>query len=315
MFLFIFSVILLSSGVSVHASRVEPQPNVHVDNHFPTGPTSIDIVGAPGDVITKEIHVTNRFGKEKAYSIEIEDFQGSSDDPDQTVLLQADQSGRYGAKDWIEPEFYEFSNNHADRTFFDVTIRIPENADAGDHYGSVLISPEREADEIEGEGTTPTIKVRSRVGVLFFITVTGETVENGSLQTFEINEPWYEKGPVNFRSVFRNEGTVRLRPHGEIVIKNMTGMAVETIEVEPYNVLRNSVRGMNYVWNPQKFLIGKYTAEFTLYNGYTDIPDGQIASFWIVPWKHILTLVGTLLAFVLILRFMRRNVEVKVKKK
>jgi hypothetical protein len=299
-----------------NAMRVERMENVEVDEKFPIGPTQFNIVAEPGEVITKSIQVDNRFGRAQKFIIEVEDFQGSTEDPDQTVLLQGDEEGRYSAKNWIEPEFWEFtSQNHGERTFFDIVIRIPETADAGDHYGSVLVSAEPEVSLKDTENVGGNIIITSRVGSLFFITVKGDVTEDGALDSFQADNTSYEKAPVNFRSVFRNEGTVRLRPHGEIIIKSMTGATVDTIEVEPYNVLRNSVRGMNYTWNPQKFLIGKYTATITLYNGHNDTPDVQETSFWMVPWKHILAIIITLLVFITGLRFIRKNVEVKVKKK
>ena len=91
-----------------------------------------------------------------------------------------------------------------------------------------------------------------------------------------------------FSTVFENTGSVRLRPSGDIVIKNMFGMKAGEIKVEGYNVLRNSVRGLSYNWGAKGFNFGRYTADITINPGYASSTINKMSvSFWIVPWQTI----------------------------
>lgn len=311
---FIVIVAVFSFSQSATASKVEIMNDVPVDSSFPSGPTSFPLEMERGETITRTIQVDNRFGKERKFKVQVEDFQGSTDDPSQTVLLQGDKSGRYSAKDWVKPELMEFTSNHAERTYFDVTVHIPESADSGDHYASVLISAEPDVKEGDIDTTKPNVRITSRVGILFFIRVRGDIVEDGRLESFQNKDFWYESTPVNFRTIYKNDGSVRIRPYGEITITNMFGSVEDILQIEPYNVLRNSVRSMTHAWDTKKFLIGKYEASIVLRNGFNDTIETKTVEFWIVPWK-ILTAI--LFGFVMVgfgIRYLKNNVELKIKK-
>lgn len=233
--LFFFWIFLVGIGVFFIASesradRIEKMKEVPIENDFPIGPSQISIEANPGDIIKKEIQVDNRAGEQREFHVEIEDFEGSNTDPDQTVLLQGDKNGRYGAKDWFSLEKKDFTLEHGDRQYLDVTINIPQNADAGDHYASVLVSMIPKENDKKGGSN---VRITSRAGILFFIKIRGVATRSGELKTFGVEKKWYwnllgEKdkngkvlNSVNLETTFGNSGTVRLRPSGKIEIKNM----------------------------------------------------------------------------------------------
>jgi len=298
------------------AYEIEKRSDVSIRNDFPIGPTQFEIVVDRGDIITKQIQIDNRKGEKWKFMVEVEDFEGSLENPRENVILRGSESGKYGAKDWVTPEMMEFETDHGDRLFMDVTIKIPENADAGDHYASVLISAlprEDDIDEIQGQN----IRITSRAGILFFIRVKGAIKEEGKVKSFESDRKWYEKTPVIFRTIFENTGSVRLRPYGSIIIKNMLGESISGVEVVPFNVLRDSTRSMTESFESDSFLIGKYTATLKMNRGYGDIVDEESVSFWIIPWKIILVAIVSLIVFYGILKLIRKkfHLEVKIKKK
>jgi len=311
---FIIFVCICFFPVQAFAMKTEVMENVPADNSFPVGPTSFSIDASPGDSIIKTIQIDNRFGRSKNFSISVEDFQGSESDPAQTVLLQGEKSGRYSAKDWITLESTGFtSNHHGERTRMNVTVRIPENADPGDHYASVIVSADPDAVQDQENLGEANVRIISRVGILFFIRVLGNIEEKGQLQSFESVSRWYWEQPVNFNIVYKNSGTVRTRPFGEVRITNIFGSVSGVIYVDPYTVLRNSIRGMKYEWHPENLPFGRYAATLKLYNGYNGLFEEKQIFFWIFPWKQCG--VGILLAvsvFALI-RFFRKNFEVKRK--
>ncbi|MDZ4385090.1 MAG: hypothetical protein U0944_01595, partial [Candidatus Moranbacteria bacterium] len=308
----LFLACVLLSGGNVRAAKLEQLKDVNVTGDFDFGPTSFSIDAAQGETVTKTLQLTNRNGEPQEYIISAEDFQGS-ENPDQTVLLQGGKIGRYSAKDWVHLEMDKFTTKHGERQFFDVTINIPKEADAGDHYVSVLASATPKVEQKESRvDAKPNVVITSRVGALFFIKVKGKTIEEGSLQSFKANRFWYEKPPVAFKIVSKNEGTVRLRPSGKIVIKNMFGAVVDSVEVKPFNVLRESMRGLDLNWESQKFLVGRYTANLELDRGYGGQADMRSVSFWLIPWKQLGIGLAGLVFFVLLVNFTRKRVDVRI---
>ena len=131
----VLSVALLLAGIlpfsPAKAARVEMQNNVPNQGNFDVGPTSFSIDASPGETIVKQLQLTNRKGEDWEFSISVEDFQGSVSDPNTTVLLQGDKSGKYSAKTWITPELDKFTLKHGEREFFNVTITVPPRRGSG----------------------------------------------------------------------------------------------------------------------------------------------------------------------------------------
>lgn len=308
-------VFLMSSTIPVLASKTEKMKPNPERGGFDMAPGSFGVEVNAGDTFKQTIQVTNWSGKTSRFKVEVEDFEGSKTVDNSGVVLQGANPGRFSARDWVKPEFWEFSMDREDRMWFDVEVTVPKNADSGDHYASVLVT--MLADPVKDDQKTDkkqsNVAIQSRVGVLMFLRVRGPIKESGELQSFAVWKKWYEKTPVDFTSVFKNDGTVRLKPEGKIEIKNWFGNVVETIPVETYNVLRDSVRAMNYHWEKKGFHIGKYTAVLSLNRGYENAVDVKVVTFWMIPWKQILITLLILLVVYKTLRFVGSKFEVRRK--
>lgn len=291
----------LAGPLSLQAGKKEILKDLNVYNDFELGPTSFEIEAEPGTVLTKSFFVTNREGKERTYKVEVEDFEGSLDDPTQTVLLKGDKTGKYGAKEWIVPEIREFRLKHGERQFVDFVLKVPETADAGDHYASILVSAVP-----ENVDKNSNVRITSRVGALLFVRVRGEITEEGGLQNLWTRKDVYTGWPVDLNLTFKNTGTVRLQPHGKIVITNFLGKVVDNIPVKSFNSLRNSIRGISYDWERKNdFLIGRFTAIAYIDRGYGNFVDSETVTFWIFPKKElaiILILILVLFSSIIFLR-------------
>jgi len=299
-----------------NAARVEMMKDVPERGDFDLGPTSFEIEASPGEKITKTMQITNRKGVAQNFLVAVEDFQGSMDDPEKTVLLQGDKDGKYGAKDWVVPEMTTFQLKHGERQFFDVTIEVPKNADAGDHYASVLVSapPTVDAENTE-DRSKPNVMITSRVGALFFVKVKGNIREEGMLRSFAVKEEINKQAPVDFKIIFENKGTVRIQPSGRIEIKNIAGNVVDVVAVNSFNVLRDSFRAVNFQWNPGDFSFGQYTAQLQLARGYGDLTDSKSVTFWVIPVKKIMIGIGIFAIMFLLIHFFRKNIKISTVKK
>jgi len=302
----------------VSAYRMEKMDKPPERRNFDVGPTSFGIELSPGESAKRTIQVTDwiKEYREDEFQVEIEDFVGSSN-LDETIALQGSESGRFGAKEWVKPEISDFKLNFGDRIFLDIEIKVPESADAGDHYAAVLVSniPKKSDEEGSVDSKKSNVLIKSRVGVLLFVRVKGPVNEEGQLVSFEKDKKWYEKSPVKLQTIFENKGTVRLQPHGKIEIRNMLGKVSDSIDIEPYNVLRESSRKMSYQWDGSGFLIGRYVAKIKIDRGYGDLADEKEVSFWIIPWKIILVIILVLILVRKIFKYLGKKVDFQVKLK
>jgi len=310
-FLFI-SLFLLLFASPTQASRIETLKDLKNFNDFDLGPTLFYIDANSGDSFDRTLQLTNRSGKLGNYAVEVENFQGSKDNPSQTIVLLGKKDSPYGARDWTTLELDRFSLQHAERIFFNVNIKVPANVSPGDYYAAVLV---RAVPEDQNQATNaPTVKITSRVGSLFVLRIAGDVVESGQLDSFSTGKKFYSSPPVDFRVIFKNTGTVLLQPAGQITIKNIFGRTVDTIEIQPFRTLRDSIRLEKVSWE-KKYLCGYYTADLKLNRGYGNIIDEKSISFWILPWKFILLALFTLTLIIAIIIFLRRNVSISFRAK
>jgi len=285
------------------------------DNDFVLGPGKVELWVEPGEKIIKEFTITNRLGKTMDFKIGIEDMKGSRD-PEETVVLLGEEKGPYSLKDYIKPELTEFTLNHGQRMILPVEISIPPDAEPGGLYGSMLVStsPPQVEGGIEGGKAKGQISLISRLGTLFFIRVKGEAREEGSLKDFTVEKSLYEKGSIPLNILYENNGDVHLNPYGVIEIRNILGRKIDEIEVDPYFTMPDSVRLREVKWD-RELLFGKYTASLSLNRGYQDKIDQKSISFWVVPWKIILSGLSGIIVMVSLLVWIVSRFEIRRKGK
>ncbi len=295
-----------STVANTRGVQVVPQQNVEIRNDFQFGPTRFELTLAPGEEKTIEIQLTSRMGRQASFTLEQEDFSPSENENEQTRLY-GKQKGPYSAKDWITPLVGNITLTHGDRAYIPVTVRVPADADPGDHYAALLSKRDINPDETGGG-----IAVVSRVGTLFLITVEGAVERNGSLVNFSTPKGLYTDSNVPFLLRAKNDGTVRMYPEGQIEIRNILGVAVDRIPVREWIVLRNSTRSLTLDWKPT-FALGRYTAEAQLKVFGENMPTMSV-SFWVIP---ILPVIIVLLAIFLVsflVQYFMSHFEIRKKK-
>ena len=305
----VFGFVPTASAITITDTSAE------IRDDFVVGPAKTELFLKRGEKVTKSLSVVNRTDREQIFTVEIEDFTGSRDLKQSVVLLGNDRSP-YSLKDYIKPEQNSFKLKSKQRGVIDVVISIPNDAEPGGHYGSVLVSSapsSQEGDEIDNK--TRTI---SRIGALYFVRVEGKVKEDAKLTDFrmENSKAFYEKGPFNFELLFENNSSVHLTPNGKVEVKNMIGRKVKELEVSPFFSLPDSLRASVVSWD-SSFAFGRYTATATINRGYRESPDVvdvQTVTFWVLPWKIV---VGFGLAIIIVAFILRRLVgsfEIKRKK-
>ena len=140
-------------------------------------------------------------------------------------------------------------------------VNLPETVPPGGHFAAIFIGtrPPAEADSMA-------VRTAQVVSSLFFLTVSGDVIERGSIREFSVVDSFTEVPSSNFVLRFQNEGNVHVRPRGSITIYNMWGKERGVIPINQHsnfgNVLPSSIRKFEFSWAGEPSLadIGHYTA-------------------------------------------------------
>ncbi len=264
----------------------------------------VEVTLNPGDSQIKVLNVLNRTDKKLDFKIEIEDFSGSNN-PNETVILKGEEKGPYSLKDYLIPEVMEFSLESRQKMILPVTINIPEDAEPGGLYGSVLISSQ--ASTSGGMGSA----VVSRLGALFFVNINGEVFKEGELTSFEKIDS--EIGQTSFELFFANTGNVHLSPYGSIKIFNLVGTQIDEVEIPAYFAMPDSLRYRKVEWDKGK-LFGRYKAVASINRSYDNKVDEMELVFWVLSQKLVLIILGGILLLILIIIWVTKTFDFNIVK-
>ncbi len=255
-------------------------------------PLTFELTANPGDAITNQVKVYNPSNATIGIKMEIEDFTVMGEIGH--VKLEPAETETYSIARWIKMEPEEFTLEPKEQKFVTFTINVPENAEPGGHYGSILAGTTAVVGgEFVGAG------VAGRVGALVLLSVAGEVEEN--LIVKEFFAPYYsEYGPINFTIRFENKGTIHLKPKGFVVITNWLGKKVADVGFVQRNVLPNSVRKIETSWDRKWLWAGRYTATLVGSYGLSNtslVP--RVITFWAFPWKAGVGIMAVIAFFIL----------------
>lgn len=306
------STALVSSATPQPSYKTEFIPSKDILGDFVVGPAKAEISLQPGESRTTEVLITNRMGVTRTFSLEVEDITGT-DSGDTSVVLLGDEIGPYTLKDYLKFPSERVTLEHGERARIPVTVSIPENAEPGGRYGSVIIQTVT-SDTVAGDNQNTVSKsaIVSRIATLFFVTVEGEAEVAGELEKFTTvpAKTWFQNGPINFGIYFRNTGNVHLNPYGYLRIKNMFGEEVGYVELDPWFALPQSLRFREVIWE-RDFLLGKYTAELEMSPGYGEEILRAEYVFYVIPLTLIVGIFVGLFLLVFLLRMFFKTFEFK----
>ncbi len=277
---------------------------------FVVGPGRAEINAKPGETIVEEIIITNRISDDRVFTLTVDDITGSTDGSS-SVSLTNGVRGPYSIRDYISFPENSITLDLGERARIPVTIKIPQDAEPGGLYGSVLVSTDRTSESGPNGSRTP---IMARIGSLFFVTIDGAVERSGKLTGIAAidGKSWYEKGPINLGISYENTGSVHLNPYGELSIRNMFGEEVGFVELEPWFVLPKSLRTREVAWD-REFLFGRYVITARVNRGYDDVVDEMSTTFWVLPWKITLGTFAVLFIIIFSIRAFFRTFEFKRK--
>ena len=262
----------------------------------------------PGDTYRFSLRVKNVSATEQTFFIEKRDISGQ-DDQGRPIFAEDGQATDYELSSWITSAISSVTLSAGETQSVAFVAHVPKGATPGSHFGGIFFTAE--APKAEGSGAG----IGFQVGSIISLRINGDTTEDARLREFSTERMVYNSANVNFNVRIENLGNVLLRPHGLIDITDMRGKKVATVTVNDTAAPVFPATDRRYVptWNYDSFAIGRYQAVLSLVYG----EDGRktvssITSFWVLPVKPILTILGTLLGLMVLLYVM---IRVYVRKK
>ncbi len=278
-------------------------------------PIRIELNSDPGGTLNSSFKVTNDEVKENTYSIVIARFETKDETGDPVFV-----SGREQIPSWIEVSNSVTVPGRGSRQV-PFTITVPNNVDPGGYFAGVFVS--KLAPGTDGNAE---IGLQSNVGTLIFLRVNGDFKEGEIILEFATRDKqkFFSSLPVSFYYRFQNSGEDRVKPLGDIIIKNLFGFTTKVVNANPSagSVLPKSIRkffitwqtsggsevevnsadvieqpkAQTYVetlkWQWQHFAFGRYSAHMTLtIDNDASRSYSKKTSFWVIPWQ----LVGTII--------------------
>jgi hypothetical protein len=278
-------------------------------------PVVLEELVEPGQVIRRQIKVTNESDTPRIFYAYLRDF-GAEGETGQAKLLAPGTDYGYSIASWIKvtSEGLEFGGN--EERAIDFEIVIPSDIGPGGYRGAILFGTEPPRVQVESEDRGAGMSIAQQAASLVLLRVKGDVFEEASIREFNTDKDFYSTPfSVDFLIRVENSGNVHVKPHGTISIKNMFGKEVAVVRVNEAggNILPDSIRRFMDVKWEGKNGIGKYTATLGLSYGSGVDAGGQgkgsivgEKSFWIIPWRIIVPVGLTLLLLSLTMFFLLR---------
>jgi hypothetical protein len=212
-------------------------------------PSNFDLAESPGKTITDTITLDNLQSQPIKVKVVLRNFVAQGEEG--SVSLTTDDT-TYSLAKWIKVDPMTVEIKPHESSIFNFSITVPENAEPGGHFGSIVfttIPP-----EIKGTGAVLSTEVAS----LVLLKIPGDTKEQAVLESFTTNKSFYEFGPVLFDVKVKNEGGVHIVPAGSIIVKGWLGQKF-FVPLEMRNVLPDATRKIPATLK-NKLLFGKFTA-------------------------------------------------------
>jgi hypothetical protein len=251
----------------------------------------------PGETYTFSIRVTNTSESEKTLYLLAQDIKGL-DAKGLPIFADDGEPTGYELTSWISFPYESVTLAANETRAVPFSVAVPANASPGAHFAGVFfdIRPER----LRTTGAGVGIRVASVVN----LRIAGDATEEIRLREFSTASYIYSAPPVTFETRAENLGNVLMRPTGVIEITDMLGKKVATVNVNETAapIFPASDRTHETLWEHDGFTFGKYTAVVSLVYG-DDVRKTISAetSFWILPGKLIMTVLGIFFAVMFVL--------------
>jgi len=317
-------------------------------------PARVELNGDPGQTLTGEYTLENKENVEKTFYSSSENFEAQGETGTPYFV-----AGTEGLASWIVlPSEMVLGPNETKKLTY--SINIPTGIDPGGYFAAIFWGTSNPQENIQGGD----VSVGAKLGLVILLRVSGDIKEEGGILDFKtLNEQKLkelkeagadeqklkEAGadeqklftmlPVDFSYRFQNNGGDRIKPKGNITIKNIFGMTSDVLNANSNegNVLPSSVRKFSLSWNrlndskekieipvsfvdtvkyqANHFALGMYTANLDLTYGVGDeLKNSAKTRFFVFPYQLLIVVFFGLLVLVLLLKSYNKMIIKKAQK-
>lgn len=259
----------------------------------------------PGETRQFSIQLNNLSGTDQTYYLSKKDIVGMREGGVPIYSTSNPNTG-YELSDWITLEQDQVTIPVSGSAFINFTLRVPNDASPGGHFGGIIVSIN--PPEIEKSGASVGYEVANIVS----IRVAGDAKDLASIRQFSTSKYIYGKTDVDFSVRIENDGNTLVTPTGPLEIYNMFGEQVTVLKfnenqagVYPKTAQSEGLRTFDLKWQDDGLGFGRYEAVVSLVYG----DDGNkntissTVSFWILPMNIIgpaILILGFILLFIYI---------------
>jgi hypothetical protein len=251
-----------------------------------------------GAEVAQSITVTNESAEEKEYFIYIQDIKGVADGGVPVFADPGEEKTGYELSEWLHIASGSLIVGAGASVELPLTIRVPETAAPGSHFGGIFISAEPPRLREIGAG------VGYEVAVPIHIRVSGDVVDTARIRSFATDQLIYGTNAVRFEAKVENQGNILIRPSGPITVRGMFGDRVQVFMANESRaaVFPGTVRDFTFEYALDGFAFGRYEAVVALvYDGaYGQKTIDASLVFWVFPAKILMTVIGVFVAVFLI---------------
>jgi hypothetical protein len=281
----------------------------------------------PGKPTTLDLKVRNSSTGAEELKIEPRGFEFDSDSGRITI----DDTSTAAVAQWVRFSAPTFTVKPGEWYTQKITIDVPK--EAGFSYSFALIISRKSNPQPVSGGRV--IKGSVAVFTLINIDRPGST-RKLEVPEFKTTHGVYEYVPTTLKVTFKNIGNSIVQPYGNIFIQRGSDDAepISTLKVNDNKayILPGSTRTIQTDWSAgfpvykptasadkQKltwdwnhagdFRIGRYTAKLVAVydDGQRTVPIQQEVTFWVVPWRAILVVLGILVGLILLSRWRNKR--------
>lgn len=287
----VFAFALLTLGItgSAHAAS----------GGLTISPTSVDAKVAPGGSYKGEMLVINQGELDVNYKVYASPYSVSGEE---YKPYFAPIKGATDVTKWFSFGRAGGPLKIGNQNTIPYTINVPKGTGAGSYFATIFA-------ETEDKGNAGVI-TRKRVGMVVYLRVTGDTIEKGSVATWDV--PWIQEAPFSAALRLTNEGSVHYQAKVKVRVSDLFGGVKFAYERSP-TVLPQKIRKVPIEWEKgATFGLFKVDGEVT-YLGKTEKLPTRIVFIADTPMR--LLTIGMLLAFVAIIVVLGRKRAVASTKK
>jgi hypothetical protein len=181
------------------------------------------------------------------------------------------------------------------------TLKVPENAVPGGHFGAIVVSVE------PPEMRTSGASIGYEVANIISMRVAGDVLETAQIRQFSTKNFINSNVDVDFLVRVENEGNTLVKPIGPLEITNMFGKQVANLQFNTSlsGVFPKTTKNYEIKWQDDGTGFGRYEATLSAVYGDEGRKNtmSSTVSFWILPMNIIGPALGVLATLLLLIYF------------